>query len=120
MSDQGRDGGDELIRPDRLLQDLVSLVPQRLHHWVGGLVRGNNGDWHSRGELAQDSQQLPAGHARQLHVSQHQIPGLRACEPQRDGWVGSVPDIEPAALAQHVLREVGGHRVILDQQNPAR
>jgi hypothetical protein len=31
-----------------------------------------------------------------------------------------VPDIEPAALAQHVLREVGGHRVILDQQNPAR
>jgi len=78
MSDQGRDGGDELIRPDRLLQDLVSLVPQRLHHCIGRLVRGDDGDRQRRGELAQGCQQFPAGHARQLHVSQHQVPGLRS------------------------------------------
>ena len=116
---QGGDSGQKVIGPDRFLQELISSVPQCPHRRVERLVRGDHDDWQRWREPAQRRQEFQAGHPRQFRVSQHQVPGLRTDEAERDDRVRRVPDVEPAALAQHLHGEMGGHRVVLDDQDPS-
>ena len=75
-------------------------------------------DGEARSEGPESGTHLVAGHYRQVRAGQHEIPDLGDGERQRDDRVRGVRDFEPAPLGEHVPEELGGIRVILDEENP--
>jgi hypothetical protein len=115
--DQGGRRRDQLLRPDRFLQELIGLTVQRLHRVIHRRVGGDHHHRQIRCGLAQRRQQADPGHARHLHVGDDQIPGLGPGPRQCGFGVLRVADLESAVAGQDAGEDEGGEPVIIDHQD---
>jgi hypothetical protein len=116
---QRGDRGQQPVRQQRLVQELIGAAAQRGDRVVQRRVGGDDRDREVGSDPAQRLEHLQAGHAGHLHVGQHEVPGLGGDAVQRGGGVGRVADVKAAPAAQHADDEAGRVGVVLDDEDPS-